>query len=60
MATDMQAGSAEALPQSILELHALGRIAAVQEVAAAILFLASPEASYITGAVIDANGGYLA
>lgn len=60
MATDMQAGSAEALPQSILELHALGRIAAVQEVAAAILFLASPAASYITGAVIDANGGYLA
>ncbi|MBP2238832.1 NAD(P)-dependent dehydrogenase (short-subunit alcohol dehydrogenase family) [Sinorhizobium kostiense] len=60
MATDMAAGSADKLPPSITDLHALGRIGTVDEVAAAILFLASPGASYVTGAVLDANGGYLA
>ncbi len=32
----------------------------VQEVAAGILFLAGPSASFITGSVLDVNGGYLA
>jgi len=35
----------------------LGRMGCDSEVAAAIVFLASEEASYITGAVIDVNGG---
>ena len=60
MATDMAAGAADKLPAGILDLHALGRIATVEEVAAAVVFLATPAASYITGSVIDANGGYLA
>jgi len=35
----------------------LGRMGRDQEVAAAIVFLASEEASYITGHVLDVNGG---
>jgi NAD(P)-dependent dehydrogenase (short-subunit alcohol dehydrogenase family) len=36
----------------------LNRIAEPGEIAAAIVFLASPAASYITGATLSANGGY--
>jgi 3-oxoacyl-[acyl-carrier protein] reductase len=35
----------------------LGRMGCEEEVAAAIVFLASEEAAYITGAVLDVNGG---
>jgi 3-oxoacyl-[acyl-carrier protein] reductase len=39
----------------------LGRMGTVRDVAAAIVFLASDEAAYITGHVLDVNGGmYLA
>ncbi len=39
----------------------LGRMGSTQDVAAAIVFLASDEAGYITGHVLDVNGGmYLA
>ena len=38
----------------------LGRSGEVDEVANAILFLASDEASYITGAELHVDGGYLA
>jgi 3-oxoacyl-[acyl-carrier protein] reductase len=37
----------------------LGRFGAAEEVAAAVAFLASPLAGYITGATIDVNGGIL-
>jgi NAD(P)-dependent dehydrogenase (short-subunit alcohol dehydrogenase family) len=60
MATDMAAGSADKLPPGLLQLHALGRVGQVEEVAAGIVFLATPAASFITGAVLDMNGGYLA
>jgi NAD(P)-dependent dehydrogenase (short-subunit alcohol dehydrogenase family) len=35
----------------------LGRLGTADEVAKAILFLASDDSSFITGAVIDVNGG---
>lgn len=38
----------------------LGRMAAPSEIAEAIAFLASPRASFITGATLNADGGWLA
>jgi len=34
-----------------------GRMGSAQEIAAAVLYLASPEASYVTGATLHVNGG---
>ncbi|MFE5595694.1 SDR family NAD(P)-dependent oxidoreductase [Streptomyces sp. NPDC056549] len=40
--------------------HPMGRFGTPEEVAAAIVFLASEEASFITGAILPVDGGYLA
>jgi NAD(P)-dependent dehydrogenase (short-subunit alcohol dehydrogenase family) len=42
------------------EKHPLGRIAQPEEVARTILFLASEEASFITGAALAVDGGITA
>ncbi len=42
--------------QEILKQSPFGRIATPEEVAAAILFLASPEARFSSGAILDVNG----
>jgi 3-oxoacyl-[acyl-carrier protein] reductase len=39
---------------------ALGRYGQPEEVAAAVAFLASPSAAYITGATLNVDGGYTA
>jgi NAD(P)-dependent dehydrogenase (short-subunit alcohol dehydrogenase family) len=39
---------------------ALGRYGKPEELAAAVAFLAGPDASFITGAVLDVDGGFLA
>ncbi|MFC8277418.1 SDR family NAD(P)-dependent oxidoreductase [Streptomyces sp. NPDC057271] len=44
----------------IVELHPMHRFGTPEEVASAILFLASDEASFITGVVLPVDGGYLA
>jgi len=51
-------------PQAFLDMliagHPMGRIGREDEIAAAVLFLASDEASFITGAILAADGGYTA
>jgi len=59
MPTDMMVealGSTDA-PDAFLDLHPIRRIAKLEEVAAVVTFVAGPNASYITGGVIDVAGG---
>lgn len=55
--TDMTAALPEARRTEILEQVPLRRMAAVEEIAAAIAYLASDEAGYVTGAVLPVDGG---
>lgn len=54
--TDMTRSLPEAAKAGLSALP-LGRVATPEEIAAPIVFLASDEASYITGAVLRVNGG---
>jgi 3-oxoacyl-[acyl-carrier protein] reductase len=57
--TDMTRGLPEAQRQAACQYIPLGRFGQPAEVAAAVAFLASPAAGYITGSTIDVNGGML-
>jgi NAD(P)-dependent dehydrogenase (short-subunit alcohol dehydrogenase family) len=50
----------EAFREGVLQKIPLGRIGTIDEVVAAVTFLASPAASLITGASLLADGGYTA
>jgi 3-oxoacyl-[acyl-carrier protein] reductase len=55
--TDMTRALSEEQKQALLEQIPLGRLGAPQDVAAAVSYLASPAAGYVTGAVLHVNGG---
>ncbi|RFC45117.1 MAG: acetoacetyl-CoA reductase/3-oxoacyl-[acyl-carrier protein] reductase [Verrucomicrobia bacterium] len=59
VSTRMTAEVPERAMQSVLERTPVGRLAEPREIAAAVSFLSSPLASYITGHVLDVNGGML-
>jgi len=55
--TDMTRGLQDAQRQQLVGQIPLGRLGEPAEVAAAVLFLASPMAAYITGHTLHVNGG---
>jgi 3-oxoacyl-[acyl-carrier protein] reductase len=57
ISTDMTAGIPEESKGKLQDVIALGRLGKAEEVAEAVVFLASDAASYITGEVLKVNGG---
>jgi 3-oxoacyl-[acyl-carrier protein] reductase len=57
--TSMTAALSEEFKQSAVKNIPLGRVGSPEDVASAVSFLASEEASYITGHVLNVNGGLL-
>jgi 3-oxoacyl-[acyl-carrier protein] reductase len=57
IATDMTSALTDDQRSALLASTPLGRLGEPEDVAAAVAFLCSPEASFITGAVLSVNGG---
>lgn len=55
--TPMTVSMPEAARQTWIDRTPLGRFARPEEVAACVVFLASPAASYVNGAILHVNGG---
>ena len=55
--TDMTHGLPDDLKQKMIDQTPLDRMGTAEEVAAAVKFLVSDDASFITGHVLDVNGG---
>jgi 3-oxoacyl-[acyl-carrier protein] reductase len=55
----MTAGLSDDFKQGAVKMIPLGRVGTPDEVANAVAFLASEEAAYITGHVLNVNGGML-
>jgi len=57
--TDMTRALPEAQREALVGQIALGRLGDAQDIADAVLFLASDKAAYITGQTLHVNGGML-
>nr|WP_315217519.1 SDR family oxidoreductase [uncultured Duganella sp.] len=58
MPTDMSAGVlGDGVPEALMNLHPIRRIATLEEVSALVCFLAGPNGGYMTGGVHDVAGG---
>jgi 3-oxoacyl-[acyl-carrier protein] reductase len=57
--TAMTSGFSEDFKQNALKMIPLGRVGTPEDVANSVAFLAAEEASYITGHVLNVNGGML-
>ena len=55
--TDMTRALSEEQRAALLTRVPLGRLGTVEDIAAAVLFLVSPQAGYITGETLHVNGG---
>jgi 3-oxoacyl-[acyl-carrier protein] reductase len=56
--TDMTAAMTDKAREAVMQAIPLGRVGKAFEVAAAVAFLASDEAGYITGQVLSVDGGF--
>jgi 3-oxoacyl-[acyl-carrier protein] reductase len=55
--TDMTRALSDKQQQSLIQHIPLGRLGQPEEIASAVAFIASPDASYISGATLHVNGG---
>ena len=55
--TDMTRALADSQREELLKQIPLGRLGRPEDVAAAVLYLASPQAAYVTGSTLHVNGG---
>jgi 3-oxoacyl-[acyl-carrier protein] reductase len=57
--TAMTAVLSDEFKQNALKMIPLGRVGTTDDIASAVRFLASDDAAYITGHVLNVNGGML-
>jgi NAD(P)-dependent dehydrogenase (short-subunit alcohol dehydrogenase family) len=57
---DRFAGKDGAARDALVALHPVGRMGKSEEIAAAVLYLASDEAKFITGTILNVDGGWTA